>query len=226
VSTSLLSGPSCRSIQRSGRRRLACAPRLVESAMTRPSRRALNQEVGRLRGHCSAVVQDIAAPCSGSRERLLRLRGRSALGCRYRPRDPRCSPAGAVGTPMYLSLGIVASAPKRYSSGMGSAAAGYRPRAPEHGALHTVVRTHLEAFLREAAEQADGAGLPRFVEDEFRDFLTVSVSRAARASTSCRWSVKHSAPLPYELENAGTEAMCQEPAARTCTGPGRRGDSF
>jgi hypothetical protein len=47
--------------------------------MIRPSRRALNQEVGRPRGHCPAVVQDIAAPCSGFRERLLRLRGTSHL---------------------------------------------------------------------------------------------------------------------------------------------------
>src|SRR6185369_16798628 len=92
---------------------------------------------------------------------------------------------GGVGTPMYLSLGIVASAPKRYSSGMGSAAAGYRPRAPEHGALHTVVRTHLEAFLREAAEQADGAGLPRFVEDEFRDFLTCGILAHGFARLRC-----------------------------------------
>jgi hypothetical protein len=58
---------------------------------------------------------------------------------------------------------------------MGSAAAGYCPRAPEHGALHAVVRTHLEAFLRAAAERTDGAGLPRFVEDEFRDFWTCGV---------------------------------------------------
>lgn len=34
------------------------------------------------------------------------------------------------------------------------------------------VRTHLETFLREAAIRAEGAGLPRFVEDEFRAFLT------------------------------------------------------
>jgi hypothetical protein len=86
---------------------------------------------------------------------------------------------------MYLSLGIVASSPKRYSSGMGSAAAGYRPRAPEHGVLHTVVRTHLEAFLREAAERADGAGLPRFAEDEFRDFLTCGILDHGFARLRC-----------------------------------------
>jgi hypothetical protein len=86
---------------------------------------------------------------------------------------------------MYLSLGIVASAPKRYSSEMGFAAAGYRPRAPEHRALHTVVRTYLEAFLREAAERADGAGLPRFVEDEFRDFLTCGILAHGFARLRC-----------------------------------------
>jgi len=36
----------------------------------------------------------------------------------------------------------------------------YRPRAPEQGVLHTIVRTHLEAFLREVAGRADGPGLP------------------------------------------------------------------
>jgi Transposase zinc-binding domain len=51
----------------------------------------------------------------------------------------------------------------------------YRPRDAEHGVLHAVVRKHPETFLREAAQRADGAGLPQFVEQEFREFLACGV---------------------------------------------------
>ena len=37
--------------------------------------------------------------------------------------------------------------------------------------LHHVVRTHLDRFLTETAAATDGAGLPRFIAREFRDFL-------------------------------------------------------
>jgi len=37
--------------------------------------------------------------------------------------------------------------------------------------LHQVVRTHLERFLAETAAATEGAGVPRFIEREFRDFL-------------------------------------------------------
>jgi hypothetical protein len=58
---------------------------------------------------------------------------------------------------------------------VGRVGPGYRPRTPEQGVLRTVVRTHLEAFLSAVAERTDGVGLPRFVEDEFREFLTCGV---------------------------------------------------
>ncbi|MDP3769179.1 MAG: transposase zinc-binding domain-containing protein, partial [Dehalococcoidia bacterium] len=61
----------------------------------------------------------------------------------------------------------------------------YRPRQPERGVLHAVVRTHLEAFLREAAHRADGAGLPQFVEQEFREFLTCGVLAHGFARLRC-----------------------------------------
>jgi len=37
--------------------------------------------------------------------------------------------------------------------------------------LHHVVREHLERFLVETAAATDGAGVPRFIEREFRAFL-------------------------------------------------------
>jgi hypothetical protein len=47
----------------------------------------------------------------------------------------------------------------------------YRPRDTEHTVLHQVVAEQLEAFLDAVAEAGDGAGLPQFVEREFREFL-------------------------------------------------------
>ena len=49
---------------------------------------------------------------------------------------------------------------------------GYRPRAPEHGALYRLVHEHLETFLLEARLRSDGDGLPHFVERELREFLS------------------------------------------------------
>ena len=61
----------------------------------------------------------------------------------------------------------------------------YRPRAPEQGVLQTIVRTHLEPFLREAADCTDGPGLPRFVEDEFRAFLACGAVAHGCARLRC-----------------------------------------
>ena len=51
----------------------------------------------------------------------------------------------------------------------------YQPRDTEHSVLHAVIREHLEPFLREVSDRGDGSGLPRFVEQEFREFLTCGV---------------------------------------------------
>ena len=51
-------------------------------------------------------------------------------------------------------------------------AADYRPHDAEHAVLYRVIAEHLEAFLEMARRHADGASLPGFVEQEFRDFLT------------------------------------------------------
>ena len=47
----------------------------------------------------------------------------------------------------------------------------YEPRCPAQGALYQIVRDHFEIFRAQAASLRDGEGLPRFVEQEFRDFL-------------------------------------------------------
>jgi len=51
----------------------------------------------------------------------------------------------------------------------------YQPRDTKHSVLHAVIREHLEPFLREGSDRGDGSGLPRFVGQEFREFLTCGV---------------------------------------------------
>ena len=68
---------------------------------------------------------------------------------------------------------------------MALAPATYQPRDAERGVLHAVVRAHLETFLREAADRAEGAGLPQFVEDEFRAFLTCGILAHGFARLRC-----------------------------------------
>ena len=61
----------------------------------------------------------------------------------------------------------------------------YRPRDAAHTVLHQVIAEHLEAFLRAVAEAGDGAGLPQFVEREFREFLTCGVFEHGVARFQC-----------------------------------------
>ncbi len=68
---------------------------------------------------------------------------------------------------------------------MATASAVYRPRQPEQGALHQLVRDHFETFRAQAAGLRDGQGLPRFVEQEFRDFLTCGCLAAGFARFRC-----------------------------------------
>ena len=61
----------------------------------------------------------------------------------------------------------------------------YRPRDAEHTVLHAVIREHLETFLREATAPDEGSGLPRFVEQEFREFLTCGILAHGFARLRC-----------------------------------------
>ena len=56
-------------------------------------------------------------------------------------------------------------------SGVAAPSTTYQPRCPAQTALYQIVRDHVETFRAEAASLRDGAGLPRFVEQEFRNFL-------------------------------------------------------
>jgi hypothetical protein len=61
----------------------------------------------------------------------------------------------------------------------------YEPRSPTGTILHHVVRTHLERFLAETAAATDGAGVPRFIEREFRKFLGCGVLSRGFARVRC-----------------------------------------
>ncbi len=50
---------------------------------------------------------------------------------------------------------------------------------------HQVIREHLESFLCAAAEAGEGAGLPRFVEREFREVLTCGAFEGGFARFQC-----------------------------------------
>ena len=61
----------------------------------------------------------------------------------------------------------------------------YQPRDAERAVLYRVIDEHLEAFLETARCHADGSGLPAFVEQEFRDFLTCGVLAHGFARLRC-----------------------------------------
>ena len=63
--------------------------------------------------------------------------------------------------------------------------AAYQPRTAEHGVLYRVIEEHLESFLDAASQHADGQPLPRFVEQEFGDFLTCGVLDHGFARLRC-----------------------------------------
>lgn len=54
---------------------------------------------------------------------------------------------------------------------MAAPSTSYEPRCPAQSALHRIVHDHFETFRSQVSGLRDGEGLPRFVEQEFRDFL-------------------------------------------------------
>ena len=64
------------------------------------------------------------------------------------------------------------------------ASLGYTPRQAERTVLHQVVRENLETFLATTA-RADPAGLPAFLEQEFRGFLDCGVWARGFARFQC-----------------------------------------
>src|SRR4051812_30542618 len=68
----------------------------------------------------------------------------------------------------------------------GAASCFRQRREPEHSVLHQVVREHLETFLEEAQlRSSEGAGYPRFIEDEFRRYLECGILAHGFARVRC-----------------------------------------
>jgi len=83
----------------------------------------------------------------------------------------------------------------------------YRPRDAEHTVLHQVVAEHLEAFLGAAAEAGDGAGLPQFVEREFREFPTCGVVEHGVARFRCEGCAREHL-VPFSCKGRGWWPSC------------------
>jgi hypothetical protein len=83
----------------------------------------------------------------------------------------------------------------------------YRPRDAEHTVLHQVVAEHLEAFLGAVAEAGDGAGLPQFVEREFREFLLCGVFEAGVARFQCEGCGREHL-VPFSCKGRGWCPSC------------------
>jgi hypothetical protein len=69
--------------------------------------------------------------------------------------------------------------------GVATARSSYHPRRPGAFPLHQLVRDHFETFRAQAARMRDRDGLPRFVEQEFREFLTCGSLAAGFARFRC-----------------------------------------
>ena len=62
----------------------------------------------------------------------------------------------------------------------------YQRRQPHKKPLYRLVADHLETFLAEVRARSDGAGLPAYVEDEFRAFLSCGVISWGFSRIQCR----------------------------------------
>jgi len=83
----------------------------------------------------------------------------------------------------------------------------YRPRDAEHTVLHQVIAAHLDAFLRAAADAGEGAGLPQFVEREFRDFLACGAFEAGFARFRCERCAREHL-VPFSCKGRGFCPSC------------------
>jgi hypothetical protein len=83
----------------------------------------------------------------------------------------------------------------------------YRPRDAEHTVLHQVIAEHLEVFLRAVAEAGDGAGLPQFIEREFREFLTCGVLEQGVARFRCEGCAREHL-VPFSCKGRGWCPSC------------------
>jgi hypothetical protein len=90
---------------------------------------------------------------------------------------------------------------------MGCVVPAYRPRDAEHTVLRQIIALHLEAFLGAVAEAGDGAGLPQFVEREFREFLLCGVFEGGVARFQCEDCAREHL-VPFSCKGRGFCPSC------------------
>ena len=73
--------------------------------------------------------------------------------------------------------------------------------------LHGVIRDHLDDVLRAAADGADGAGLPEFIAQEFREFLTCGVLAHGFARVRCE-QCAFERMVPFSCKGRGICPSC------------------
>jgi hypothetical protein len=96
---------------------------------------------------------------------------------------------------------------------MGCVTPAYRPHA-EHTVLHQIIALHLEAFLAAVAAAGDGAGLPQFVEREFREFRLCGVFEGGVARFQCEGCAREHL-VPFSCKGRG---FCPRCGGRRMTG--------
>jgi hypothetical protein len=83
----------------------------------------------------------------------------------------------------------------------------YDPRRPAQGPLYQIVHDHFETFRAQASTLRDGEGLPRFVEQEFRDYLTCGCLACGFARLRCD-TCGHSRLVPFSCKGRGFCPSC------------------
>jgi hypothetical protein len=83
----------------------------------------------------------------------------------------------------------------------------YEPRDPTSTVLYGIVRDHFETFRAQAASLREGEGLPRFVEREFREFLTCGCLAAGFARFHCH-ACGHDRLVAFSCKGRGFCPSC------------------
>lgn len=84
---------------------------------------------------------------------------------------------------------------------------GWEPRSPSSQVLFQVVRDHLDDFVETVSLGDDGHGLPSFVEEELRAFVTCGDLRGGFARFQCR-RCGFERLLPFSCKGRGFCPSC------------------
>jgi hypothetical protein len=83
----------------------------------------------------------------------------------------------------------------------------YEPRSPAEGVVYQVVRDHYETFRAQAEHASDGAGLPRFVQEEFEGFLRCGFLAGGFARFRCA-GCRLDRLVPFSCKGRAVCASC------------------